>query len=296
MSFVFGVGYTNCDILYSGLSALPVEGSELYAKNFDVQIGGGPPATLINLRNLNVPVKLATCLGKSFFCDFIRAEYTRHGMEYVNLYTGDGVPITISTAMITAQDRTFLSYREDSGLSDDAFAQMQNASSGAVFSIMDPKFFEFHKWQKQCGIKLVFDMGWEPDLSMEVYEDYLELADYYVPNQMEALAITGTKNPDDAIDVLSKYFSKALIKLDKDGCLIKENGVKTHVSPLPDVVAIDSTGAGDAFLAGFMYGLYHQYAFADCARFGNITGGMCVQAIGCLGKLISEEELITLKN
>jgi len=292
MSFIFGVGYTNCDIIYAGLSHVPEEGTELYAGQFDIQIGGGPPATLINLRNLNVPVKLATFLGESMFCNLIRDEYARLNMEYVNLHNGKGMPLTITSAMITPQDRTFVSYREDCPISGEAFEHMQKASTGAMFSIMDRLFIELHKWQKKQGIRLVFDMGWEPDLNLETYADYLELADYYTPNQKEAMAMTGTTNPDDAIDVLSRYFSKALVKLDKDGCLICEDGVKTHIPPLPDITAIDATGAGDAFLAGFLYGLYHNYPFADCVRYGNITGGTCVRAIGCLGKQINESELL----
>jgi len=295
MSFVFGAGYTNCDLLYSGLPALPAEGTELYAKHFVIQIGGGPPATLINLKKLGVPTKLATFLGDSLFCGLVKSEYARHNMDYVNLYHGNGTPITITTAMITPDDRTFVSYREDTSLSEAVVDQMAEASLGAGFAIMDPQFLELHKRQKAAGTTLIFDMGWEENLSLKSYADYLTLADYYTPNQKEALQMTGTTRVDDAIDVLSNYFSQALIKLDKDGCLIKENGVKTVIPPMQNIVAVDSTGAGDAFLAGFLYGLYHEYDFADCVRFGNITGGICVEAIGCLGKQINETELLELR-
>ena len=56
LSCASGVGVLNCDLLFSGLSRLPVEGEEIYAKGFDMQLGGGLPATLIHLARLGVPV------------------------------------------------------------------------------------------------------------------------------------------------------------------------------------------------------------------------------------------------
>ena len=48
-------------------------------------------------------------------------------------------------------------------------------------------------------------------------------SDYYVPNQKEAMKITETASPEDAISVLSRYFENPMVKLDKDGCMIAEN-------------------------------------------------------------------------
>ena len=55
---------------------------------------------------------------------------------------------------------------------------------------------------------------------------------------------------------------------------------------------VDSTGAGDAFAAGFMYGLYYGYDLGDCIRFGNITGGNAVTEMWCLSAEMDEEKLL----
>ena len=52
----------------------------------------------------------------------------------------------------------------------------------------------------------IFDTGWEDDLTLEKYRDYLEIADYYIPNQKEAMKITGTSSVEAAADVLSEFF------------------------------------------------------------------------------------------
>ena len=64
MSYVAGVGIVNCDLLYSGLTRLPTEGEELFARGFDLQLGGGVPAVMIHLNRLGVPVQFSTFLGR----------------------------------------------------------------------------------------------------------------------------------------------------------------------------------------------------------------------------------------
>lgn len=55
---------------------------------------------------------------------------------------------------------------------------------------------------------------------------------------------------------------------------------------------VDSTGAGDAFLAGLMYGLYHAKPIAQSIAYGNVTGGACVQQLGCLTAFVDEPTLL----
>ena len=80
-------------------------------------------------------------------------------------------------------------------------------------------------------------------------------------------------------------------------CLFSIHSVieNTLRSQLVAVKRFCKTGAGDAFLAGLMYGLYHGYPFADCVRFGNITGGKSVTGVGCLTEYVQESELLALR-
>ena len=60
MRYVAGVGMVNCDLLYSGIPHMPREGEEVFASGFDMQLGGGVPAIMINLARLGVPVTKLT--------------------------------------------------------------------------------------------------------------------------------------------------------------------------------------------------------------------------------------------
>ena len=137
-------------------------------------------------------------------------------------------------------------------------------------------------------------MLFRSELSIDNYRDYLEIADYYTPNKKEALKITGADTPEKALEVLAQFFEKPIVKLDKDGVLGLENGKTVFVKSIEEFKNVDSTGAGDAFLAGFCFGLYYDYPFEDCLLFGNITGGKCVTKAGALSAYVGKEELLRI--
>ena len=291
MSFVAGAGSINIDLLFEGLPRIPNEGEELYSRGFSLQMGGGVSATLLNLAGLGVPVRIQTGLGNDMFSDFARRTFASFGVELYNLADGTtAIPLNISAALLTPSDRTFVSYTDALPMDE---ARSYENWRGAKIVQMGVGSLEAYRRLKADGAILVFDTGWDDAMSLETYREYLELADYYTPNQKEALKITGTDQPADAARVLTQFFDKVIVKLDKDGCLILEDGQERIIPNIP-VVHRDSTGAGDAFLAGFLYGLYHDYSFAQSVLFGNITGGTCVTAVGCLTARLTEDELLDL--
>lgn len=296
MAFVGGVGYTNVDLIYSGLSRLPDTGEEVYSEDFGIYLGGGTPATLINTARLGVPSKILTFLGKDFFSEFARKAYNAYHTELINLHHGAGMPVTVTSVLVHDNDRSFISYRNKvlNHLCPSSEEEIYQNLHGAKIVDMHVGFLDVYRRLKKEGTTLIFDTGWEDDLSIEKYEEYLNLADYYLPNQKEALKITGTDTVEAAADKLSEYFKDTIIKLDKNGCMVKNKQGIQVIPPMKDVVAVDSTGAGDAFMSGFIYGLYHDCPVEQCIRFGNITGGTCVQGVGCLTKYVDEENLKAL--
>lgn len=293
-SFIAGAGIVNVDLLYTGLPRVPGEGEELFASDFSVRLGGGIPATLLNLQGLQVPVSLQTALGNDIFSRFAAEQIRTFGVEPANLYQGQGIPLNISTVILTPNDRTFVSFGSRIPQTPELDQMIYKQSSGADFAQMGLGSLALYRRLKQEGTQLLFDTGWEDDLSLSRYHEQLVLADYYTPNQKEALKITGTDTPQEAAAVLSKYFKRVIVKLDRSGCLIQEHGVQRVIPSLPNIVCRDSTGAGDAFTAGLLYGLYHQYSFPECVLLGNITGGICVTGVGCLTNHCTEGELLSL--
>ena len=293
MNWVTGYGKTNVDLLYSGMPRVPHEGEEIYAEGFSMQLGGGIPATLINLRRLGVPCQIQTLLGKDQFSAFAKQQFEENGVTPHNLYSGDGMPVNLTSAVITKSDRAFISYSDHIPVTERMLEQALVLSKGAGIVLMQEEMLPIYPQLKKDGAIMVYDTGWRDDMSLEAMEEILDLADWYTPNDKEALKITGAGNPLDAAKILSAYFETAVVKLGNEGCLLyRRDGRHVVVPAMEGIQAVDSTGAGDAFLAGFTYGLYHGADAETCALYGNITGGTCVQAVGCLANYVNEEQLL----
>lgn len=297
MAFIAGAGATNVDLLYQGFDRLAGVGEELYCKDFSLQLGGGLPATLINLGRLGIETKIATELGKDIFSNFAKEKFTQNGVSPTNLYSGENIPLNITSAIILPKDRTFYTYGKGNIEPDEkALKTFYSIAKGCKICMMQlGGFLPVYKQLKEEGTILVLDTGWDDEMSIEKYRDYLELADYYTPNRKEAMKITGTDTPEKAAYALKAYFEKVVVKVDADGCIGIDGDNEFFVPSIEEFINVDSTGAGDAFLAGFMYGLFYDYNLKDCIKFGNVTGGKAVTKVGALSGYVTEQELLAYK-
>lgn len=298
MAFIAGAGSTNVDLLYQGFDRLAGVGEELYCKDFSLQLGGGLPATLINLGRLGIETKIATELGNDIFSNFAKEKFIENGVTPTNLYNGEKIPLNITSAIILPKDRTFYSYGKGTIEPDEkAMETFYTIATGSKICMMQlGGFLPVYKKLKEEGTILVLDTGWDDEMSFEKYDEYLSVADYYTPNRKEALRITGTGNEKDAAYALKKYFDKVVVKVDADGCIGIDGDDYFFCPSIEEFKNVDSTGAGDAFLAGFMYGLFYDYPLKDCIEYGNITGGKAVTAVGALSGYVTEKELLEYKS
>lgn len=298
MAFIAGAGSTNVDLLYQGFDRLAGVGEELYCKDFSLQLGGGLPATLINLGRLGIETKIATELGNDIFSNFAKEKFIENGVTPTNLYEGEKIPLNITSAIILPKDRTFYSYGKGTIEPDEkAMETFYNIATGSKICMMQlGGFLPVYKKLKEEGTILVLDTGWDDEMSFEKYDEYLSIADYYTPNRKEALRITGTDNEKEAAYALKKYFDRVVVKVDADGCIGIDGDDYFFCPSIEEFKNVDSTGAGDAFLAGFMYGLFYDYPLKDCIEYGNITGGKAVTAVGALSGYVTEKELLEYKS
>lgn len=114
--------------------------------------------------------------------------------------------------------------------------------------------------------------------------DFLhEIVDGYVDvvfaNEEEARAFTGKNDPEEALQAISKKCKIAIVKIGKEGSLIKE-GDKQYRVPVIKANAVDTTGAGDLYASGFFYGLACGHSLDICGKIGSITSGKVVEVVG----------------
>jgi len=117
-----------------------------------------------------------------------------------------------------------------------------------------------------------------PDTDGKLVEMKAELA-HRLKTKEEAKAFTG-KEPEEALEIIGKLCSIAIVKIGCRGSLIRKGTEEVRVSAIPVKKVIDTTGAGDYFAAGFLYGLTCGYSLEKCAKIGSILSGNVIQVIG----------------
>lgn len=137
------------------------------------------------------------------------------------------------------------------------------------------------KLAKKHGLKVSLDMA-----SYNVVEDNLdflkkivsEYVDIVFANEEEAKSFSG-KEPEEALHIFGDQCEIAVVKVGKAGSLIKHKGTVTSVKP---IIAdpVDTTGAGDLYAAGFLYGLIQKKSMETCGNMGSILAGKTIEVIG----------------
>ncbi len=289
MSFAAGYGKTNVDFLFENMPRLPLEGEEIFTDKFSLCLGGGVPGTMVTMSRLGVDVKIVTELSDDMFSSFALNEFRKAGCEPVNIYDGEKIAVNITAAAITKSDRTFWSYGNINYKAKSE--KIYEGLSGAKVVAMHEDYIDVYKKLKGEGSIVILDTGFIEGMNFEMFRERLEVADFYLPNRKEASIITGESDPKKAAAFLKKYFNYGIVKLDKDGCLIYDGEGYIFVKSIDEFVHVDSTGAGDAFFAGFAFGIMNDEPVERCVLFGNITGGKCVTAVGCTTAYVTKDEL-----
>lgn len=283
-----GMGIANIDIIFSGIDRIPSLGEELYSKAYSCQLGGGPLATLIQLKRLGVPVKIGTYIGTGKLSTFLKRELNKNGAAVENmLETEEEDPVTLSCVMSCPRDRGIMSCRPDPSVFAMSREKIKRFYDGADIVYLSADQKELCRELKEQGSVVVLDSSWSEDNTMECYREILPYTDFFIPNEKEAMMITGEKTAERALLALAPYQKIPIIKCGAAGCIFLENGNIERIPPIP-VKYRDATGAGDAFAAGFLYGLCHGRSIESCLCYGNIAGGNAVSAVGCLSTDLNE--------
>jgi sugar/nucleoside kinase (ribokinase family) len=137
------------------------------------------------------------------------------------------------------------------------------------------------KLAKEKGLTVTLDMA-----SYNVVEENLEFlneilvkyVDIVFANEEEAKSFTG-KEPEEALFQFSELCDIAVVKTGKSGSLVKQ-GITDHKVTAINVESIDTTGAGDLYASGFIYGMIKGYSLEKCGKLGSVLAGKTIEMIG----------------
>lgn len=136
---------------------------------------------------------------------------------------------------------------------------------------------------RRRGVPIAIDpasTGFLDEVGPQLFLDWVGQADWLFANEAEAELLTGEADFDAQMRVLGQQFSHVVIKRGRFGAALggRDGVIQSHPAPLVKVV--DTTGAGDAFAAGFVAALLRGDAHAACLEAGIASGARAVQAVG----------------
>ena len=136
---------------------------------------------------------------------------------------------------------------------------------------------------KECGLQVAIDLA-----SFNVVEANLEFLrgivakyiDIVFANEDEARVFSGEAEPINALQYISEMCDLVIVKIGTKGALIKHKGEVIHIGIMAAAKRVDTTGAGDFYAAGFMYGLCEGLSLRQCGTIGAITAGKVIEVVG----------------
>lgn len=132
--------------------------------------------------------------------------------------------------------------------------------------------------------------------TLEDIKNSLPYLDFFLPNLEEAAMLTGLAEPDEIADCLLHYGIKnVIIKLGSEGCMIK-NQKERLVIPSYSAKVIDTTGAGDNFVAGFITAVLDGLDIAACGAFANAVAGISTESMGATEGVKNKQQVEEYQN
>ncbi|MGD8506322.1 MAG: carbohydrate kinase family protein [Candidatus Bathyarchaeota archaeon] len=296
---VIGFGALNVDKLYK-VNKIAGEDEESFVLGFRESPGGSAANTIAGLARLGLKTgyvgKVANDPeGKLLLNDFKRAEVDIDGT--IIAPTGRS-GVVIGFVDMKGQRALYV----DSGVNDTlefkeiGLQYVRGSGFLHLTSFVGEKPFKAQKKlvEELSNVKVSLDPG-------EIYarkglaalEALIERSFVVFPNENEVRLLTGKGLKEGSKILIKKGASIVAAKLGGRGCYVTDSKESHLVKPrLTEVV--DTTGAGDAFCAGFLYGLIERRDLYTCAELGNFVASRCITETGArrgLPKLSEMEKL-----
>lgn len=261
--------------------------------------GGSTSNTIHGLARLGAPAGYIGKIGRDEMGKFFCSEMKRFGV--VPHMIESDVDTGIATTFISSDaERTFATYLGAAAmmtpeeLDPEVIAQYDCIHVEGYLIFNHDLILKVCQIAKEKGLQISMDMA-----SYNIIEanyDFVKMlltdyVDIIFANEEEAKAFTG-KEGVDALNVLSEYCSVAIVKVGKDGSYIKMNDEITKIEPV-DAVRRDTTGAGDIYASGFLYGLLNGYT---PLKAGNLASFLSARMIEVIGAKLPDEVWLEVKH
>ncbi len=270
------VGRLYCDLIFSGVPRLPSYGTEVFASGVGLYPGGGAFITAAHLSELGHRTALAAMLPGTQLKDELLDQI--HAAQIDLSLCRDlpqGADLQVTAALLGQNDRAFVTHRSGPAcptlLARD-LAQMNvgHLHFGELTTLVDhPDLLDL---ARELDLTTSLDCAWDETTAPEGISQLISQVDVFLPNEAEAnwLKAQGVDLSGSALMV---------VKRGANGAEAMQGGQHFY-DPACAVDSVDTTGAGDAFNAGFLDAWLRGAILPKCLNAGNKSGAAAVQGYG----------------
>jgi sugar/nucleoside kinase (ribokinase family) len=297
------LGILVADVIARPVERLPPPGTVALLEDISLYGGGCALNTATVLTHFGVSVTVAGKVGADAFGEFLFGLLDERGIDRRGVQRDPKAPTSATVALVdAAAERTFLHLPGANGTLRGDELDLQLLASGEILHVAGALLMpsldglpmvELLAGVRARGVSTSLDTAFDATGGWARAEEYLPHLDLFAAGWEEARAISGEREPSRAAAWLRERGAGVVaVKLGASGCHVLGDSFEGHVPPVP-VRAIDGTGAGDAFVAGLIYGRLAKWPLERAARFANAAGALATTAIGASEGLWGVEETLT---
>lgn len=298
---VLCTGAAVIDVLIDCPDSLPQPGTSKTVNQIALSVGGCGANTAIGLARLGVAVNLWGRFGEDAAGNFLKNQLNLLGvgLQYWEQIQTVSTKTTV-VLLSPGGDRSFLRTtgggnainKQDSSLVDwQNVAHLHIGGCYSLRSLVADDLAAMLKTAKSFGVITSVDTVWSSEGIWSSILPALPWIDHFLPSLSEARMITGLQEPPQICDWLQSRGAQTIaVKLGDQGTFLAQGKQHTHIPAFPQQV-VDTTGAGDAFCAGYIAGLQAGKSVSDAVRWGNAWGAIAISAVGATTALHSRKQL-----
>ncbi len=293
------VGELNVDLILNRLPSLPVEGKEILAEDMTLTLGSSSAIFASNAAVLGNKVAFLGKVGNDSFADLVITSLQNKGVNTNHIIKSKSEQTGATIVLNYGEDRAMVTYAgametlSVSDISEDVLIKARHLHVSSIFlqPALKQGLISLFSKAKNLGLTTSIDMQWDPDEKWEVdLEKLLPLTDVFLPNEAELLALTSTKNIDDAIETVRPYINTLALKMGNKGSRGVQGNEDVFVKPWLNKNVVDAIGAGDSFNAGFITKYLEGFSLNECLKYGNLAGAVNTTGAGGTGAFVSLKE------
>lgn len=303
MADVVCAGILVADAVAKPVDSWPERGKLVLVDQMELHLGGCASNTGVGLVTMGIPAAVIGKLGRDGFGDFLVSVMDRAGVDTRGIVRDANSHTSATMVMVHGDgERSFVHYLGANAEFDEPDIDWDVVAGARILhvagALLMPAFdgeptARVLRRAKESGVQTCLDSAWDSrNRWMNVLEPCLPHVDVFLPSIEEAKMITGRERPEEIADVLIDHGVGVVgLKMGEGGCFIRAGDTSLRL-PAYQIEPVDATGAGDAFVTGFLTGLVKGWDLERTGRLANAVGALATMAIGTTAGVRSLDETL----